>query len=160
MLKIGELAERSGVSVETLRYYEKAALLPSPHRGINGYRYYATDNIDRVNFILRAKALGFSLADIRDLLSLQVEADAHTCTEVKALAETKLAEIDAKLTELQRMRQALSTITVACCGGPHAVTDCTILTALAEGEVRQEHHDPQHQEADACQSSRHKRTDA
>ncbi|GAB2795484.1 Zn(2+)-responsive transcriptional regulator [Halomonas shantousis] len=140
MLRIGELAERCDVSVETLRYYEKAGLLPQPMRGDNGYRYYGPDNVDRVSFILRAKALGFTLADIRDLLSLQVEADAHTCREVKALAETKLAEIDAKLAELQRMRQALATVTVACCGGPHAITDCTILTALAEGEVRAEHH--------------------
>lgn len=150
MLRIGELAERSGVSVEALRYYERVGLLPKAPRSANGYRYYPAEDVERIGFILRAKALGFTLGDIRDLLSLQVDADEHTCKEVKAVADTKLAEIDTKLAELQRMRQALAVLTRACCGGPHAATHCTILTAFAEGEIRDEPHD-----AKATDDARH-----
>lgn len=144
MLRIGELAERSGVSVDTLRYYEKEGLLPDAQRGDNGYRYYAADNLERLHFILRAKRLGFTLADIRELLSLQVDADAHTCEEVKRVAEDKLAAIDARLAELHHMRHALAHLTDACCGGPHAATQCTILTAFANGKAAPEPHQHQH----------------
>lgn len=139
-LRIGELAKATGVTVETLRYYEHQGLLTAPARGDNGYRYYSPENLERVHFILRAKAVGFTLKDIEELLSLEVQRESHTCQEVKDMAEAKLAEIEQRMSELARMREALSTLTDACCGGPMSAEHCTILSALAEGEVHAEHH--------------------
>lgn len=139
-LRIGELSKATGVTVETLRYYERQGLLTAPARGDNGYRYYSPENLERVHFILRAKAVGFTLKDIEELLSLEVQRESHTCQEVKDMAEAKLAEIEQRMNELARMREALSTLTDACCGGPMSAEHCTILSALAEGEVHAEHH--------------------
>ena len=139
-LRIGELAKKTGVSVETLRFYEKQRLLQTPHRSESGYRLYDQQTLKQVSFILRAKAVGFSLKDIADLLALEVNREQETCESVKSFAEAKLQEIENKLLELQHMRNALQQITDACCGGEKPATHCTILTALAEGEERQEHH--------------------
>ena len=139
-LRIGELAKKTGVSVETLRFYEKQGLLQTPHRSDSGYRLYDQQTLKQVSFILRAKAVGFSLKDIADLLALEVNREQETCESVKSFAEAKLQEIENKLLELQRMRDALQQITDACCGGEKSATHCTILTALAEGENRPEHH--------------------
>ncbi|MCM2130504.1 Zn(2+)-responsive transcriptional regulator [Larsenimonas rhizosphaerae] len=133
-LKRGELARESGLSVETIRYYEQQDLLLTPTREPNGYRRFDPANIERLAFIQRAKHMGFSLKDIAELLTLEVNRDAHTCEEVKAIARTKQREIKARMSELSRMHDALSLINERCCGGTHAATHCTILTALADGE--------------------------
>ena len=115
-------------------------MLQTPHRSESGYRLYDQQTLKQVSFILRAKAVGFSLKDIADLLALEVNREQETCESVKSFAEAKLQEIENKLLELQRMRDALQQITDACCGGEKSATHCTILTALAEGENRPEHH--------------------
>lgn len=139
-LRIGELAKQAGVSVETLRFYEKQGLLSTPHRNESGYRLYDEKMLRQVSFILRAKAVGFSLKDIADLLALEVNREQETCESVKRFAQSKLDDIDRKLAELHHMRDALQQITDACCGGESSATHCTILTALAEGESRPEPH--------------------
>ena len=139
-LRIGELAKLIGVSVETLRFYEKQGLLNSPARSASGYRLYDSQTTKRVAFILRAKAVGFSLKDITGLLALEVNREQETCESVKSFAESKLDEIDNKLAELTKMCAALSQITEACCGGEKSASHCTILTALADGEAKPEHH--------------------
>ena len=131
--KIGALAKATGVTVETLRFYEKQGLLPEPYRSESGYRLYPASALNQVEFILRAKAVGFSLKDIAGLLDLEVNREQETCQTVKNFAEEKLAEIEAKIRELQQMRSALKQITDACCGGPLPASHCTILSALAEG---------------------------
>ncbi|WP_106477267.1 Zn(2+)-responsive transcriptional regulator [Phytohalomonas tamaricis] len=138
MLKIGELASYSGVSVETLRYYERQGLLPAPQRADNGYRLYPASNVGRVAFILRAKTVGFTLDEIRELLSLEGERDTHTCAEVKRFAEAKRRDIEQRMHELQLMHDTLSQLTQTCCGGPYSAAHCSILTAFAEGETRPE----------------------
>lgn len=140
-LKIGQLAKRTGCSIETLRYYEREGLIPPPARGANGYRYYQLDSVSRVNFILRAKQLGFSLRDIGELLSIQVSKESSTCAEVKDIAEHKLEEIDHKLRELKRMQKALRQISDACCGGPLPAEHCTILQALEGDGAQSNGHD-------------------
>lgn len=140
MYRIGELASISGVSTDTLRYYEKHGLLIPSSRNNAGYRYYSEDAVEQIAFIKRAKAVGFSLEDIFELLSLKVEKDSHSCQEVKDIAEAKLAGINAKLAELQRIQSALQGMVSACCGGPEAATHCSILEALESntpaGEVK------------------------
>ncbi|MBO6557049.1 MAG: Zn(2+)-responsive transcriptional regulator [Pseudomonadales bacterium] len=129
-LRIGELASRTETSVETLRYYESEGLIPEPRRSDAGYRLYTTDDVDRVRFIRRARAMDFSLREVGELLSLQVDREHATCGEVKELAEQKLGAIEIKMAELQKMKLALRQITDACEGGELSAVHCTILNAL------------------------------
>ncbi len=130
-LRIGQLAERVGSSVETLRYYESEGLLPAPKRSPAGYRLYSSSDVERASFILRARDMGFSLKEVGELLSLQVDRRESTCGEVKVLAEQKLAAIEQKMRELEKMKAALQLITDACAGGEAPAVECTILNALA-----------------------------
>lgn len=126
-LSIGRLAKSSGVGVETIRFYEREGLLEAPPRTASGYRRYAPDAVSRLGFIRRAKQLGFSLGEIRELLSL-ASADGDRA-EVKALAEHKLAEIEQRIEELRRMRAVLAELNRQCSGhGP--VEGCPIIEAL------------------------------
>lgn len=129
-LKIGELAKLTDTNNETLRFYESRGLLENPRRTESGYRLYTDEQVDRVRFIVRAKHMGFSLKEIAELLSLRVDREQSTCGEVKQLAEAKLAAIEEKIGELQKMKAALRQITDACCGGDKPAVYCTILNAL------------------------------
>ncbi len=133
-LRIGEVAELTETNNETLRFYESKGLLPEPKRSAAGYRLYGESAVQQVKFILRAKKMGFSLSEISELLSLNVEKQDATCGEVKELAEQKLEVIQAKIDELLRMQSALQQITDACCGGAESAVQCSILSAL-EGEA-------------------------
>ena len=128
-MTIGKLARASGVGVETLRFYEREGLLPEPARTPSGYRQYPPESVARMTFVRRAKRLGFSLAEIRELLTL---AEAHgDRSQVKSIAAHKLAEIDKRIDELQRMRGVLAELTRKCSGhGP--VEGCPIIEALTE----------------------------
>ena len=129
-LKIGELAQKTETSAETLRYYEAEGLLPAPKRSASGYRLYTEPDVGRVHFIRRARAMDFSLKEIGELLSLQVGKEVATCGEVKSLAEHKLSAIDEKIVELEKMKAALKQITEACVGGREPAVYCAILNAL------------------------------
>lgn len=129
-LRIGELAKRTETNNETLRFYESKGLLEEPRRSDAGYRLYSTDDLARVQFIVRARRMGFSLKEIEELLSLRVDKEHSTCGEVKDLAEVKLKDINEKIAELERMKNALQKITDACCGGDESAVHCTILNAL------------------------------
>ena len=129
-LTIGELARAAGVGVETIRFYERERLLDEPQRRASGYRQYAPDTVRRVRFIRRAKGLGFSLAQIAELLSLRVEPDT-SCADVRALARRKIDEIEVKIIELQRMKDLLERLAKRCRGaGP--TSECPILDVLGE----------------------------
>ena len=130
LLKIGELARQSQVSVETLRYYETQELLSPTKRSASGYRLYNVENINRLHFILHAKKIGFSLLEIRQLLSLRADKDHHTCEEVKSYTGEKIDEISEKIADLQKMKLALDGLYNACCGGQESATNCTILNSL------------------------------
>lgn len=128
---IGRLAKAAEVGVETIRFYEREGLLEVPERTASGYRLYPPETVDRLGFIRRAKVLGFSLAEIRELLRLAEPTGERA--RVKALAEHKLAQIDQRIGELQRMRGALSELTRQCSGhGP--VDGCPIIEALSEDD--------------------------
>ncbi|MFC6441296.1 Zn(2+)-responsive transcriptional regulator [Bowmanella sp. JS7-9] len=129
-LKIGQLAKATGVSNETIRFYESKGLLTASERSSNGYRHYGSDALQRLRFILRAKRVGFSLDEIAELLALRTHADAHTCEEVKHYTQNKMQQIDSKIAELQAIRQSLATLHQACCGGSESAEHCSILNAL------------------------------
>ncbi|CAM3573534.1 HTH-type transcriptional regulator ZntR [Vibrio aerogenes CECT 7868] len=136
-LKRGELAKRTGVTSETIRYYEKQGLLQA-ERDKNGYRLFDAHSVERLRFIQRAQNIGFSLKEIAELLTLEIARDQHTCEEVKAITEAKQSEIRQKIQELQRMYEALALMNNRCCGGNHSAEHCTILTALADTESQGE----------------------
>ena len=105
MFQIGELAKRCGVTTDTLRFYEKNGLIQPFGRSESGYRLYSEENQKQVGFILRAKDLGLSLEEIRELLDINLEATEHSCAEVKAITTAKLNLIDEKISELTRIRE-------------------------------------------------------
>src|SRR5260370_42587738 len=106
-LRSGELARRANVNVETLRFYERQGLLPKPPQRASGYREYSTEAVGLVQFIKRAQVLGFSLREVKELLALQ-EVPRATCGDVVVLAQHKIEEIDAKISDLRAMRAALT----------------------------------------------------
>lgn len=131
-LTIGQLARRAGVGIETVRFYERQGLLPKPPRTPSGYRQYPSEALDRLAFIGRAKALGFALREIAELLALDASPEA-TCDDVKQKAQGKLAEIEAQLAELTRVRDTLKGLVNACAGGP--ARTCPVLKALKGGDA-------------------------
>lgn len=127
-MTIGQLARAADVGVETIRFYERQGLLAQPPRRRAGYRQYPRDAVQRVRFIRRAKDLGFTLNEIRELLSLRVDPD-RTCADVRAMARAKVSVIEAKVAELERMKRALDRLARVCRGsGP--TSECPILDLL------------------------------
>ena len=132
-LRIGELAKRSGVGLQTIRYYEREGLLPKPQRLNSGYRMFAPESIHRLRFIRHAKRAGFSLDEIRKLLSLRMTPGA-TRAQVRAHTEAKIADIDDKIKSLKAMRRTLQKLIEGCQGsGP--LHECPILEKLDKEDV-------------------------
>ncbi|MFN3574453.1 MAG: MerR family transcriptional regulator [Phenylobacterium sp.] len=127
-MTIGDLARRTGAKVETVRYYEKAGLLPAPARTAGNYRAYEPEHLARLNFVLRARRLGFSLDQVRELLGLADERG-RPCDAVDAIARTHLAEVEQKINELARLRDELASVIGRCRSG--VVADCRIIESLA-----------------------------
>jgi MerR family transcriptional regulator, copper efflux regulator len=131
-MTIKKTAELAGVGVETVRFYERENLIPAPPRTQSGYRLYPPEVVDRIRFIKRSQNLGFSLPEIRDLLSLTVQ-PGTTPADIRATAERKILDIEKKIETLQRMRSTLLRVTRAC-HGHGALSDCPILEALNSDE--------------------------
>ena len=112
-MRIGQVANRAGVNVETLRYYERRGLLPEPARAASGYRRYPDDSVQVVRFIKRAQQLGFSLSEIEDLLRL-AGGGPQSCREVRALANAKIADMERRIASLQAMRRSLLALARTC----------------------------------------------
>lgn len=126
---IGILSERSGVNIETIRYYERVGLLPKPQRSAAGYRLYRTIDSDRLCFIRRARDLGFSLDEVRRLLDL-ADQKSRSCRRVHDIAVEHLAEVRAKIDDLRRMERVLATLVKACTRG--TMPACPLLETLAQ----------------------------
>lgn len=125
-LTIGALSGRSGVNIETIRYYERIGLLPAPPRSQGGHRLYGGDLLKRLVFIRRSRELGFTIDEIRNLLGLM--GGSHTCGEVRAVALAHLEAIRAKVADLRRMERTLAETAARCEGGD--TPECPILDAL------------------------------
>ena len=128
LLTIGQLAQQAGVGIETVRFYERQGLLEEPDRRASGYRQYPPDVVARLRFIRRAKELGFTLKEIKELIALRLDPGA-TGADVRRQAEAKLADIAAKIRDLERMQAALRRLTTAC-HGHGSLAGCPILDAL------------------------------
>ena len=134
-LRIGEVAERGGVNLQTIRYYEREKLLPDPPRLASGYRVYPDQTVRRVRFIKRAQEIGFTLAEIRELLAIRIDSGRNSA-EVRALANAKINDIEEKIQTLRRIKEALGRITERCSGcGP--ASECPILESIDSDEALQ-----------------------
>ena len=134
MYKIGELANKLSVSTDTLRYYEKHDLLAPCSRSDTGYRLYNESNLRSLKFIISAKRCGFTLKDIQELLSIQVDKDSHSCHDVKSFTEHKLQQVEEKISELVVIQSSLQKLVQACCGGTESATHCSILSTLEDDD--------------------------
>lgn len=131
-LSIGQLARAAEVGVETIRFYEREGLIAEPPRRHSGYREYPPEAVARVRFIRRAKELGFTLKEIAELLTLRVDPE-KSCADVRALAKAKVADVEAKMRDLARIKAALEELARACRGkGP--TSECPILDAIEQEE--------------------------
>lgn len=130
-MSTGRLADEGGVGIQTVRYYERIGLLPSPPRAPNGHRRYSEEDARRLRFIRSSGKLGFTLDEIRELLELRVEVG-ESCESVSTTASRVIERIDTKVDELGRMRSALGDLRAAC-EANHPTGECPILEAL-EGE--------------------------
>lgn len=131
----GQVARASQVGAETIRFYEREGLLPPTVRSSNGYRHYTQDTVQRLNFIRRAKKLGFNLKEIKELLSLHDNPYASRAN-VKTMTESKLVEIENKIVDLQRIRDVLAHLAAECSGeGP--ISGCPIIQTLDGNEAKE-----------------------
>ena len=127
-LTIGKVAQLAEIGIEAIRFYEREGLISEPPRRESGYRQYPEDTVARLRFIKRAKELGFSLREIKELLSLRIDPET-TCDDIRERAEAKISDIDGKIRTLQRIKKVLAKLAAACPGqGP--VSECPILESL------------------------------
>lgn len=132
---IGELASATDTKVETIRYYERVGLLPKPKRTAGNYRSYEADHLGRLSFIRRARDLGFSIDQVRNLLGLADQKE-RSCETVDAIARQHLVEVDRKIADLKGLRRELDAVIRQCHHG--TIADCRILDALAPRPRRQQ----------------------
>jgi len=123
----GELAKITGCNIETIRYYEKIGLLRDPPRNDNGYRIYRQTEEQHLRFVLRGRELGFSIEQLRQLMTL-VDGGSYTCAEVRQMTKEHLGDIRKKISDLQRMEKTLA-VTFAACDG-RAAPECPVIDAL------------------------------
>lgn len=126
--RIGDLADRTDTKVETIRYYERIGILPEPERTSANYRSYGHEHLGRLSFIRRARDLGFSLEEVRHLLSLSDQKN-RSCNSVDAIARKHLSDVDRKIADLRALRRELGSIIDRC--GRGTIADCRIIEALS-----------------------------
>ena len=131
-LKRSDLARLTGCNLETIRYYEGVGLMPDPPRTSSGHRRYGTAHVERLNFVMRARGLGFTMEEIGGLLSL-VDRGSHTCAEVERMGRHHLDVVRTKIRDLQAIETVLAG-TIACCTGSDA-PECPLLDILQQGHA-------------------------
>ena len=127
----GKLADRVGVNRETIRFYERGGLMPAPGRTSGGYRVYNESHVHRLRFILRSKSMGFTLAEIGELLSI-ADGRLVRCSAVRKVADQRLKHIDLQIADLMRLRATLRSL-VRRCSSQKRVNGCPIIEALSDG---------------------------
>lgn len=132
---IGQLAKEAQVKTDTIRFYEKVGLMPKPLYTEGGYRHYAMEDLKRLKFIIRAKEMGFTLAEVKELLAIKISSK-DTCEAVYAQSRSKIKAINQKINELKKMQKALEQLMKLCHLENHLQGECPILDALATEEER------------------------
>ena len=132
-LRIGQLANAASVNVQTVRYYERRGLLTTANRTAGGYREYEAEAVNRLRFIKHAQALGFSLDEIQELLALRVRHGA-ACGAIERRTRSKIAVVDKKIRELQRLKRSLERLAAAC-EAREPTADCPVLETLEHDDA-------------------------
>lgn len=127
-VRSGEVAAQAGVTVQTLRYYERRGLVPEPPRAPSGYRAYPAEVVATIRFVKRAQDLGFTLDEITELLHL-ADGGPDGCEPTRAVAESRMLDLERKISDLQRMHDSLAEL-IATCDRPRADRSCPLLQAL------------------------------
>jgi Hg(II)-responsive transcriptional regulator len=140
-MTIGHVARQAGVGVETSRFYEREGLIDEPAHRNSGYRQYSHEVVKRIQFIKRAKALGFSLKEIQELLALRID-PGSTCADVKKRAEAKIADVEHKIADLLQMQRALVKVT-SLWHEDSSLNTCPILDALDNNLSSERHTEKQ-----------------
>lgn len=148
LLTIGKLAKHSEVSIDSIRFYERKGLLEEPVRTESNYRLYSLNAAKRLRFIKKSQKLGFSLDEIQELLRLSHDSTASKA-DIKRIAEDKIADIRARIQDLNRMLKALEQLD-SCCDGHGPAAECPILKSLAEPE--EEDSSNCHQKNERCET--------
>ncbi|WP_437889933.1 Zn(2+)-responsive transcriptional regulator [Phytobacter sp. V91] len=138
MFRIGELAKLADVTPDTIRYYEKQQMMEHEVRTEGGFRLYSDNDLRRLKFIRHARQLGFTLDSIRELLSIRIDPEHHTCQESKSIVQDRLNDVEARIEELQIIRRSLQKLNDACCGTAHSSVYCSILETLEQGSGHSE----------------------
>jgi Cd(II)/Pb(II)-responsive transcriptional regulator len=128
MMKIGELAQKAGVDVQTIRYYEREGLLDAPARTGSGYRAYGPQHLERLTFVRHCRSLDMPLAEVKRLIDLSSDR-AVSCEQVDQLVRSHLERVRAKRAALQNLETQLEALSAQCAAG-HRVADCGILEEL------------------------------
>lgn len=131
-LTIGKAADRAGVRVATIRFYERRALIKQPSRPRNGFRVYPEETVRRIRFIRQAQELGFSLKEIKELLSLQTDPGTD-CGDIRDRAIAKFGDVNLKIEKLMRIRNTLEQL-ISSCPGRGDLDTCSILNALSDAD--------------------------
>lgn len=128
-MRTGQLAERAGVNLQTVRYYERRGLLPEPPRRDSGYREYGPESVEALRFIKRAQQLGFTLNEVEQLLHLASGGPA-ACESARTLANHRISDLEARIADLRAMRDSLRRLAQTC-ERPHGERECPLLESLA-----------------------------
>ncbi|MCW6003589.1 MerR family DNA-binding protein [Micromonospora sp. CPCC 205371] len=131
-MRTGQVADLAGVNIQTLRYYERRGLLPTPSRRASGYRVYGPDAVRTVRFVKRAQQLGFSLAEVESLLEL-AQGGPSSCEGARRLAVDKISDLDQRITHLHAMRDSLQHL-VATCERPRRQRECPLLDTIQDAD--------------------------
>lgn len=126
---VGKLAKETGINIETVRYYENIKLLPKPKRKESRYRIYDENDKARLKFIIRAKELGFTLKEVRELLSLKIDSESK-CGDIKKLAEEKISDAEEKIKDLKNIKKHLEILVNQCINEEVSTEDCPIVKSL------------------------------
>nr|WP_278046314.1 MerR family transcriptional regulator [Desemzia sp. C1] len=133
-LKISEIAEKSHVNIETVRYYEKRQLIPEPPRTEAGYRIFSLEDVDRIKFIKRSQELGFTLNEIKKLISITDNETQFDSEEVFQFATQKINEIEAQIKDLEKIKVVLQDLSAQCAGTGSSQCGCPIIKSLTGGD--------------------------
>ena len=152
-MKIGELAQRTGISIETIRFYEAQGLLPPPARAANNYRVYTPEHAEQLAFIAKCRSLDMAHTEIRRLLELQATPQA-SCEEINKLLDEHLRHVEARIAELTDLRHQIEAIGQRCTTAA-SVAECGVLQSLHEDPAPAANHGHSHDHGDAEHAHRH-----
>ncbi|GCB05791.1 Cd(II)/Pb(II)-responsive transcriptional regulator [Ralstonia sp. SET104] len=154
-MKIGELAQRTGISIETIRFYEAQGLLPPPARAANNYRVYTPEHVEQLAFIAKCRSLDMAHTEIRRLLELQANPQA-SCEEINNLLDEHLRHVEARIAELTDLKGQIEAIGQRCTTAA-SVAECGVLQSLHEEPVATGHHGHSHDHGEGEHAHRHVR---